>query len=404
MRTALGNPFAPGSDHIPQVWAGRAAELADWRDVLRPRRAAGEYERGRAILGEPGIGKSVLVARLAASAAELGDLVVPTVRVPRGADVLALLTQAIAEAVQHDRAGEALAARAATLLDRVRSVKAVVEVGLAPPEPVVNPHVELSRLLVEVGMLAREQGRAAVVHLDEVQNVTDRDALSQLLVALGDALRATERLRDAAGNSHDKVLPLLVHLTGLPDFGDRATSAAGATFARRFKPVLLTALADDEVRLALAPFTGRGWPVLATDGPGVVVMTDEAIDAVVAVCLGDPFLLQLAGKAAWDAGDGPTISAKEVRRGWASVRREALSHVERAVERLPGLERALLEALVILDPDDRTLTSAAQRLGRQPPELATTARRLEERGIIERGRPYRFVARSMESLLAGSWP
>lgn len=99
-----------------------------------------------------------------------------------------------------------------------------------------------------------------VVHLDEVQNATDRDVLSQTPVAVGDALRHADELRDAAGNPHERVPPLLVQLTGLPEFTDRATSVAGATFARRFKPVLLKHLSDAEIRPALAPFTNGGWP------------------------------------------------------------------------------------------------------------------------------------------------
>jgi hypothetical protein len=386
------------------VWAGRSRELADWRDVLRPRRLAGEYERGRAILGEPGIGKSVLAARLSAEARDAGDLVVPTVRVPRGTQALSLLADALTEAVHHEGLGEALAARALGLLDRVRSISAGVKVDVAAPEPPANPHLHVTRLLVELGRLAREDGRAVTVHVDEIQNVTDAAVLSQLLIALGDALRHTDPLPDVAGNHHDKVLPLLVHVTGLPDFADRATSTAGATFARRFQPVLLTALPDADVRLALAPFTGVGWPILGEDGPEAVVMTAEAVDAITAACLGDPFLLQLAGKAAWDAGSGLVIRADEVRSGWFAVHREARAHVERAVERLPRLERALVDTLAQLDPDARTLSRAAELLGRRPADLATTARRLEGRGIVERGRPYVFTARTVEAFLLDRWP
>jgi hypothetical protein len=95
MRTATNNPFEPGSDRIPQVWAGRHEQLADWRDRLRPRRAAGQYERGRTLLGEPGIGKSVLVRRIASDAARAGDWVTPQVRVPRGVSPLPLLAEAL---------------------------------------------------------------------------------------------------------------------------------------------------------------------------------------------------------------------------------------------------------------------------------------------------------------------
>jgi len=36
--------------------------------------------------------------------------------------------------------------------------------------------------------------------------------------------------------------------------------------------------------------------------------------------------------------------------------------------------------------------------------MRTTARRLEDRGIIERGRPYAFPARTVEALLLARWP
>lgn len=64
----------------------------------------------------------------------------------------------------------------------------------------------------------------------------------------------------------------------------------------------------------------------------------------------------------------------------------------------------MLETLAALDPDERTLGRAAQALGRRSPELATTARRLEDRGLIERGPTYTFVARTVEGLLNGRWP
>jgi MoxR-like ATPase len=47
---------------------------------VAPRRLAGIYERGRIVLGEPGIGKSVLVDRLAAEAQAGGHWVLPGVR------------------------------------------------------------------------------------------------------------------------------------------------------------------------------------------------------------------------------------------------------------------------------------------------------------------------------------
>ena len=95
MRTALTNPFSPGSDTVPDVWAGRTEHLGDWRDVVRPRRLAGLPERGRTILGEPGLGKSALVRRIAAEASRAGDWVTPQLRIPAGSDPLKLVARAV---------------------------------------------------------------------------------------------------------------------------------------------------------------------------------------------------------------------------------------------------------------------------------------------------------------------
>ena len=88
MRNAADNPFSPGSDHLPPVWAGRFPQLNDWEAVVRPRRSAGIYERGRTFLGEAGLGKSTLVQRIAKMASEQGDVVTAQIRLPAGADPL----------------------------------------------------------------------------------------------------------------------------------------------------------------------------------------------------------------------------------------------------------------------------------------------------------------------------
>ena len=65
----LNNPFEPGSGAVPPIWVGRDDELADITSRLVPRRRAGLFERGRTYLGDPGLGKSVLVNRIAGKVA-----------------------------------------------------------------------------------------------------------------------------------------------------------------------------------------------------------------------------------------------------------------------------------------------------------------------------------------------
>jgi hypothetical protein len=305
---------------------------------------------------------------------------------------------------EHAFAGT-IARRASGLLERVRAVSTPVGgVELDRPQPRWE-HTMLTDALVEIARVARERDSCVVVRIDEVQNVTQRGVLSRLLVGIGDALSHNEPVTDVAGVAHDKTLPLAVYLSGLPEFTDRATGAAGATFARRFQPALLTHLDDDEVRSALASFTGPGFQVVTDDGPAAVVMTDDAVERIVGCCLGDPFLFQLVGNAAWTAGTGPVITAEHVDAGWAAVRAEASQHVEASLRRLPPLERSFLEVMAGLDPEDRTLSRIAAALHRTPAQLATTARRLEAlRGTIRRGTRYTFVARAAAAYLAGRWP
>lgn len=406
VRTAANNPFVPGSDQVPGIWAGRADELADWERKVRPRRLAGTYERGRALLGPPGIGKSVLVNRIAADAAAAGDLVTHPVRIPHGSDVLALVAEAVTDLADREHAGGGAARRTVEVIQRLRRVSLAnsgIELA-APPDP-VPAHRDLYHLLVELGHVAAARQQVVLIRIDEVQNAREVAALSQLLVALGDALAEEVTIPDAAGNPHRHVLPLVVYLTGLADFLE-ATQAAGATFARRFAPVVLEPLSDVEIRQALAPFRNAGFPLLAADGPTAVFMTDDAVEAIVARCLGDPYVFQLAGEAAWNAGEEAVIGAGEVERGWATAAREARSHVQRALERLPDGERNVLDAVVALPPEERTATAVARALGRSgAPAVASALQRLDDqRGILARGRPITFRMRTVERLLTGSWP
>jgi hypothetical protein len=408
MRNALNNPFSPGSDIIPEVWAGRTEQLSDWRDVVRPRRLAGLPERGRTILGEPGLGKSTLVRRIAADAAAMGDWVTPQLRIPSGADPLKLVASAVLDLAE--RAGLA-SAREKRIGDALSRVQAVAVSGMSltlrgteGPEP----YAALTALLVEVGAAAIARGDVvALIHIDEVQNVTDDRALSQLLIALGDALTYETEVTVAGGASVRRALPLAVYLTGLPDFEDMAGARKGATFARRFKTTTLAALAEEDIAEALQEFVLTGWAVPdERGGTAWIRMEPEAAERIADVCRGEPFLFQLAGEQAWYAGDSPVITEAEVRAGWRGAQREATAHVERILERLPSRERQFLQAMAELPAAERTLTRIAEAMGlSKTTDAGPTSQRLDTvRGIIDRGRPYTFRHRAVEAYLTSDWP
>ena len=408
MRSPLDSPFSPGSDTVPEVWAGRTSHLSDWRDVLRPRRAAGLHERGRTILGEAGSGKSSLVRRIAREASQSGDWATPRLRIPSGTDPLKRVASALLDL---SAAAGLAAAREQRIGDLLRRVETVAASGVSlsvRAQDGPEPYIALTDLLIEIGRAAIRRGDVVVViHIDEVQNIGDENARSQLLIALGDALTHEETVDVPGGLQIERGLPIAVYLTGLPEFADMTGARKGATFARRFRTTTLGAIDDDALMSALQPFVTEGWPI-ADDAGGVgrVYMEPAAQRAVVELAHGEPFLFQLAGERAWYAGTDDLITAEHVRTGWRDAAPEAEAHVQRILDRLPPRERHFLEAMAALPPEERTLTNIARSMGyERTTDAGPTAQRLDlTRGIIRRGRPYDFRHRAVGAYLTSEWP
>ena len=407
VRDAVDNPFTPGSDIVPTVWAGRAEQLRDWEAVVRPRRAAGLPERGRTVLGEAGLGKSTLVRRIAAMAEERGDWVTPQIRIPLGADPLRAVGSALLALA--DRAGLATV-REQRIADPVERVRDVAVAGVSVSldrRPGPEPHAALTSLLVEIGRAAIDRDVVVLLQVDEVQNITDEKQRSQLLVCLGDALTHEVTVDAPGGARLKRVLPIAVYLTGLPEFASMVGERKGATFARRFATTTLGSIEDADLRLALHEFVTPGWSV--PDGRGgtaTIRMEADAADVVVELCRGEPFLFQLAGQRAWYAGTGPVITADEVVAGWRQARTEAAAHVERILERLPGRERQMLEVMAEMPAEERSATSIARAMGfERASQAGPTAQRLDTiRGIVRRGKTYTFRHRAVEAYLTSDWP
>ena len=408
MRTPLDSPFSPGSDTVPKVWAGRTSQLNDWRDVLRPRRLAGIHERGRTILGEAGSGKSSLVRRIAREATEAGDWATPQLRIPSGTDPIKRVASALLDLSSTAGLSSAREKRIGDLLRRVETVAASGISLSVRAQDGPEPYTALTELLIEIGRAAmRRQNVMVMLHIDEVQNIADEHARSQLLIALGDALAYEETVALPGGPQVDLALPIAVYLTGLPEFEGMAGAQAGAAFARRFQTVTLDAIDDADLTAALQTFVTEGWPA-ATEAGGAerVFLAADAQRAIVERARGEPFLFQLAGERAWYAGTDNLITAEHVKAGWRNAAPEAEAHVQRILDRLPARERQFIEAMAELAPEERSLTNIARKAGcEKATDAGPTAQRLDRtRRIIHRGRPYRFQHRAVEARLTSNWP
>jgi hypothetical protein len=307
-----------------------------------------------------------------------------------------LLRMAERHGIAHDRNLKSLISRVRTV--SVHGYSLTVDKAEGP-----EPYTSLTELLIELGKAAAKADRAVLVHMDELQNATNENALSQLLVALGDAIVYEQPVRVPGGESLSLALPIAVYLTGLPEFAEMTGSQNGATFSRRFATTVLEPLTDEDLMLALMPFVSDGW---LTSDQQRIRMTQDAAEELVKLCCGEPFLFQLAGERAWYAGAGNVITLDDVQRGWAGAVDEATVHVERILERLPKRERQMLEAMAASDPEERTLTNLADAMGLSDASKAgATAQRLDTvRHIISRGRPYRFKHRAIEAYVTSNWP
>jgi hypothetical protein len=393
---------------VPKVWAGRTSQLNDWRDVLRPRRLAGIHERGRTILGEAGSGKSSLVRRIAREATEAGDWATPQLRIPSGTDPIKRVASALLDLSSTAGLSSAREKRIGDLLRRVETVAASGISLSVRAQDGPEPYTALTELLIEIGRAAmRRQNVMVMLHIDEVQNIADEHARSQLLIALGDALAYEETVALPGGPQVDLALPIAVYLTGLPEFEGMAGAQAGAAFARRFQTVTLDAIDDADLTAALQTFVTEGWPV-ATEAGGAerVFLAADAQRAIVERARGEPFLFQLAGERAWYAGTDNLITAEHVKAGWRNAAPEAEAHVQRILDRLPARERQFIEAMAELAPEERSLTNIARKAGcEKATDAGPTAQRLDRtRRIIHRGRPYRFQHRAVEARLTSNWP
>lgn len=393
MRNRENNPFLPGAGAVPQVWIGRRAFL-DGHDIARLARLRGTYTPGTVLIGPSGIGKSVLVNRFAVRSAADGDVVVDAVRVARRSDPVAQLAGAVKVAASHVASGR----RHRTLhelMDRVDLV-AVRGVQFAVKEGVGNPHLAVRDALVHFGEVlarenvGREQPRALLLRLDELQNA-DHTQRSALLTAIGDLLEYTVEL-DVPGGRVPVHLPVLVYVTGLPDLLNRATNVD--TFRRRFDTRKLTLFTDAEVTTSL----------LGAGLPNGVTFTEDAAARLAELVGGDPYLFQYVGQAAWNAGDGPQVELADLEAADETTYAERLRIVEAASEDVPDGEAEVLDALyaVARDGDTARGTAVAAHLGRTPPQIATAARRLEQRALILRERggwrvTHRLVRRLRET-------
>ncbi len=376
-RDAGDNPFTPGYGVVPAVFAGRQAEFADFEGVVLRRVAQGTYEPARLLTGDRGMGKTALLKQFEVEATEAGHWVV-RVSAVRGDAAVPDVVEALADELDRQDVATRLSREAKQALKRVAGITVgPTGVTVMDPRPKRGAserwHKDLTSALVGAAQLAREEGVALLVLLDESQNI-DRTAMGALFHAFQEAQSTTVTERHATGARLRHHLPLAVYVAGLPGL-TALLRAAGTTFGERARHISLLPVTDNDIAEALSAFA---------DTRGVAVDA-EASDRFCELVGGYPYFLHVVGSQVWVAGDGDVITVDDVEQGWTMAAPTIELFYEERLRDLTDNQRRYLEAAAELEEDARTSGGVAAALDATTESVGSTQQALiDTHGLLRR--------------------
>ncbi len=349
----VANPYAPGAGTPPPALVGRDGVI-DAAGVALRRLKAARVSQHLLITGLRGVGKTVLLGKLAAVAEHVGYRVVRVEALGGDDTVRSLLRQArrIAEDVD---AGD----KVRRALGSIESVSLTVAgTGVAVERRAGRPDRDaLADVVVDVAAAAADADVGVLLAIDEAQ-VLGRDDLRRLLAGV-----------HRCGQDG---LPLYCLLAGLPNLVGAVAKAA--TYAERMFTVAdLGPLTPDQVAQAIvdpAEEIGVSW-------------SGAAAERVADLSDGFPFFVQTWAYHTWNAATDEPISAADVARA-APHANHALdsSFFAARIARIPPSEIAYVQALASLGPGPHRSGDVAAVAGKSTPQVAAFRDRLIGEGVI----------------------
>ncbi len=349
----VANPYAPGAGTPPPALVGRDVVL-EAADVAMRRLKAARTSQHLLITGLRGVGKTVLLGKLAALGERLGYRVLRVEAVGADDTIRSLLRQArrIAEDVDGgDKVGRAL-----------RSIESVsltlAGTGVAVERRPGRPDREaLADVVVDLAAAITDAGLGVLLAIDEAQ-LLERHDLRRLLAGV-----------HRCGQDG---LSLYCLVAGLPNLVGEVAKAA--TYAERMFTVadLGPLTPDDVVQAIVQPAEEIG-----------VSWSPEAAEAIVDRSDGFPFFVQTWAYHTWNSATDEPISAADVAR--------AAPHAEHALDssffaariaRIPPSEVAYVQALASLGPGPHRSGDVAAAADKSTPQVAAFRDRLIGEGVI----------------------
>ncbi|HUU72682.1 MAG TPA: ATP-binding protein [Burkholderiales bacterium] len=361
------NPYAPGAGTLPPELAGRD-DIIEQAAIALDRFRNGLAARSLLLVGLRGVGKTVLLTRIAQESEARGFVVV-SMEAPEKRSLPALLVPHLRSALlKLDRVAAAgnLAQQALKVLGgfvnamkvKYRDVEFGVDLGNAPGVADSGDlEHDLIELFLEVGKAAKEKHTAVVFFIDELQYVAE-DEFASLITALHRCAQAQ--------------LPIVLIGAGLPQLVGRAGRAK--SYAERlFEFQEIGPLGDEDARKALAA------PAQEQD----VHYEDGALQEILLQTQAYPYFLQEWGKYCWHcATKSPITRADAVSATELAIAELDASFFRVRFDRLTPVERKYLRAMAELEPGARRSGDIAQMLKKEVQSVAPTRATLISKGMI----------------------
>ena len=361
------NPYAPGAGTIPPELAGRA-EIIEKAAISLDRCRAGLSSRGLLLVGLRGVGKTVLLTRIANDTEARGFAVV-TVEAPEKRSLPALLIPALRSALlklDTMAAAGSVGERALRVLGGFVSAMKIkyqdIEFGLdLGSEPGIadsgDLEHDLTALFVELGLAARERKTALVIFIDEIQYIVE-EQFAALIMAMH--------------KCSQKQLPVLIVGAGLPQLIGQAGRAK--SYAERlFEYPEIGPLAPSAAMEALeSPAKKLG-----------VTFEFDALQEILNQTQCYPYFLQEWGKHSWQVAKSSPITFSDIKMATELVMVDLDTSFFRVrLDRLTPSEKRYLRAMAELGSSHIRSGDIANLLNKDVQTVAPTRASLISKGMI----------------------
>lgn len=358
---SIDNPYTPGAGTPPPELAGRESILKQAETTIK-RTKQGKAAKSFIMLGLRGVGKTVLLNRID-QIAEIAGCRTAIFEADAEHTLPELFTQQLNRLLlkidRRKRVSDEVQ-KAFGLLRGFASAFKVkygeFEVGLSNEIVTGDLTIDLTDLIVAIGKAAKSRRTVAVIMIDEVQYLSERD-LGPLIVSLH--------------KISQRQLPLLFFGAGLPQLAKLAGDAK--SYAERlFDYLEVDRLDDKSARIALVEPARRE----------SAAYEDEALNVIVKETEGYPFFLQVWGSHTWEVAPSSPFTSDHAK----LATKRAISALDKGffkvrLDRLTDRQQDYAWAMAEILPSPATSTAVAKVLGLTVKQGAPIRDELIKKGI-----------------------